>query len=106
MGNQALEDVTQHVPKDQGTLRKSGETNSDKKAIDGKYTIRWSEPYSQYLWHGKVMYGNPTNRTYGPEKLKFTDALARAKWAEYAKDKYGERWRKAYQAALKRRLRT
>lgn len=104
MGNQALEDVSQYVPKDQKELLKSGLTNSDQRAIDGKFRMRWSTPYAQYLWHGDIMYGNPGNRTYGPEKLTFTSALAREEWAKYAKEVHGEQWKKVYQAALKRRL--
>ena len=104
MGNQALEDVSQYVPKDQKELLKSGLTNSDQRAIDGKFRMRWSTPYAQYLWHGDIMYGNPGNRTYGPEKLTFTSALAREEWAKYAKEVHGEQRKKVYQAALKRRL--
>lgn len=104
MGNQALEDIKQHVPKDQGTLQRSGLSNSDKKAVEGKFTMRWSTPYAQYLWNGDVMYGSPTARTYGPEKLSFTSALAREEWAIYAKEVYGEDWKKVYQASMKRRL--
>lgn len=104
MGNQALEDVSQYVPKDQKELLKSGLTNSDQRAIDGKFRMRWSTPYAQYLWHGDIMYGNPGDRTYGPEKLTFTSALAREEWAKYAKEVHGEQWKKVYQAALKRRL--
>ena len=78
MGNQALKDVTQYVPLDQGTLQSSGLSSSDRAAHDMKFDLRWSTPYAQYLWHGDVMYGNPTSRTYGPEKLSFTSALARA----------------------------
>lgn len=105
MGNQVLQDVTKHVPKDQGTLESSGLARSDMGAKDGKFTMRWSTPYAQYLWHGDVMYGNPTSRTYGPEKISFTSALARAEWAKYAKDVYGEEWKLVYQAALRRHLR-
>lgn len=104
MGNQALEDIKQHVPKDQGTLQRSGLSNSDKKAVKGKFTMRWSTPYAQYLWNGDVMYGSPTARTYGPEKLSFTSALAREEWAKYAREVYGEDWKKVYQASMKRRL--
>lgn len=104
MGNQALKDVTIHVPRDQGTLESSGLARTDMAAENGKFTMRWSTPYARYLWHGEVMYGNPTSRTYGPEKLTFTDALARAEWAKYAKEIYGEQWKKVYQAELKRRL--
>ena len=105
MGYQALQDSGQYVPKDQGILENSGLTNSDKEAIDGKFYLRWSTPYAQYLWHGDVMYGRPDSRTYGPEKLTFTSALAREEWAKYAKEVHGEAWKKVYQAELKRRLR-
>lgn len=104
MGNQALQDVSQHVPHDQGHMENSGLYESDYTANDGKFTMRWLTPYAQYLWHGDVMYGNPTTRTYGPEKLSFTSALAREEWAKYAKEVHGEEWKKVYQAALKRRL--
>lgn len=105
MGNQALQDVSQYVPKDQHTLENSGLTNSDKTATDGKFTMRWSTPYAQYLWNGDVMYGNAGNRTYGPEKLTFTSALAREEWAKYAKEVHGEEWKKVYQAAIRREMR-
>ena len=105
MGNQALMDASKHVPKDQGTLENSGLSLSDKKAVDGVYTLRWNTPYARYLWHGDVMYGNPTSRTYGPEKLSFTSALAHEEWAKYAKEIYGEEWKAVYQAALKEKMR-
>lgn len=104
MGNQALQDVSQYVPKDQHTLENSGLTNSDRKAKDGKFHMRWDTPYAQYLWHGDVMYGNPGSRTYGPEKLNFTSALAREEWAKYAREIHGEEWKKVYQAALRKGL--
>ena len=104
MGNQALGDIKQYVPKDQGTLQKNGLSSSDKKASDGKFTIRWPTPYAKYLWHGDVMHGNPTTRTYGPEKLSFTSALAREEWAKYAREVYGEDWKKVYKASMERRL--
>ncbi len=63
MGTQALQDVSQYVPKDQRVLENSGITASDKKAIDGKYVMRWQTPYAQYLWRGDVMYGNPNALT-------------------------------------------
>lgn len=105
MGNQALMDASKHVPKDQGTLENSGLSLSDKKAVEGVYTLRWNTPYARYLWHGDVMYGNPTSRTYGPEKLSFTSALAHEEWAKYAKEIYGEEWKAVYQAALKEKMR-
>lgn len=104
MGSQALQDASKHVPKDQGTLENSGISSSDRKAKDGKFTLRWDTPYAQYLWHGDVMYGNPGGRTYGPEKLNFTSALAREEWAKYAKEVHGEEWKKVYQAALRKGL--
>lgn len=106
MGLQALQDTSQHVPHDQGTLENSGISSSDQKAIDGKFTMRWSTPYAQYLWHGDVMYGNPKNRTYGPEKISFTNALAREEWAKYAHEVYGAEWRQVYQAALRKEMRS
>ena len=105
MGNQALKDSSKHVPEDQGTLKSSGLTNSDRRAENGKFTLRWSTPYARYLWKGNVMHGNPTSRTYGPEKLSFTSALAREEWAKYAKEVYGGNWKKVYQAAMKEELR-
>ena len=104
MGNQAIKDVTQYVPKDQGHLQNSGLYGSDYVAHDLKFDLRWSTPYAQYLWHGDVMYGNPTNRTYGPEKLSFTSAMAREEWAKYAREVHGDNWKKVYQAALKKGL--
>lgn len=106
MGLQALQDASQHVPHDQGTLDNSGISSSDQKAVDGKFTMRWSTPYAQYLWHGDVMYGNPTNRTYGPEKISFTSALAREEWAKYAHEVYGAEWRQVYQAAVRKEMRS
>ena len=76
MGNQALKDVTQYVPMDQGTLQSSGLSRSSKAAESMKFDLRWSTPYAQYLWHGDVMHGNPANRTYGPDKISFTSAAA------------------------------
>lgn len=105
MGNQALMDASKHVPKDQGTLENSGLSLSDKKAVEGIYTLRWNTPYARYLWHGDVMYGDPTSRTYGPEKISFTSALAHEEWAKYAKEIYGEEWKAVYQAALKEKMR-
>lgn len=105
MGNQALQDASMYVPKDQGSLENSGISGSDKKAVDGKFSMRWSTPYAKYLWNGDVMYGNPTSRTYGPKKISFTSALAHEEWAKYAREVHGEEWKKVYQAAMKRRMR-
>ncbi len=101
VGMQALKDTTQYVPRDQGFLRDSGMNNSDSSAHDLKFELRWETPYARYLWHGEVMYGNPTNRTYGPEKISFTAALARMEWAKYAKEVHGKEWKKVYQNAIK-----
>ena len=104
MGNQALNDITQYVPRDQGTLEISGISNSDLEPKSEKITLIWSTPYAQYLWHGDVMHGKPNSRTYGPEKLTFTKALAREEWAKYAQEVHGEEWKQVYQAEVKRRL--
>ena len=104
MGNQALQDVGQYVPKDQEILENSGLSNSDKNAKDGKFYMRWDTPYAQYLWHGDVMYGNPVDRSYCPENLNFTSAFAREEWAKYAREVHGEEWKKVYQAALRKGL--
>lgn len=105
VGNQALKDTTQYVPVDQGTLQSSGLTRSSKAAENMKFELRWSTPYAQYLWHGDVMHGNPTQRTYGPEKISFTSALAREEWAKYAQEVHGENWLTVYQAAFKEMMR-
>lgn len=105
MGTQALQDISPYVPHDQGILENSGISSSDQKAVDGKFRMRWSTPYAQYLWNGDVMYGNPTNRTYGPKKISFTSALAHEEWAKYAQKVCGDDWKKVYQAAFKRRMR-
>ena len=106
MGRQAIDDTGKYVPHDQGTLENSGISASDRRAVDGKFSMRWATPYAQYLWHGDVMYGNPTSRTYGPEKIKFTNALAREEWAKYAHEVYGAEWRQVYQAALRKEMRS
>lgn len=106
MGIQALQDASQYVPRDQGALENSGISSSDRKAVDGRFTMRWSTPYAQYLWHGDEMHGNPTNRTYGPEKISFTSALAREEWAKYAHEVYGAEWRQVYQVALRKEMRS
>ncbi len=104
VGMQAIEDTNMYVPRDQGTLESSSYTHSDRTAENGEFHLRWDTPYARYLWHGDVMHGNPTSRTYGPDKLNFTAALAREEWAKYAAEVYKEDWRKVYAAAMKRRL--
>lgn len=68
--------------------------------------MKWEEPYSQYLWNGKIMHGSPDTRSPADyyDDIKFTSDLARAEWAKYAREVYGEQWKQVYQAALKRRL--
>ena len=105
MGQQALGDITQHVPVDQGDLQNNGISSSDNVAENGEYVLRWDEPYAQYLFHGEVMYGNPTNRTYGPKKISFTSAMAKMEWTKYAEQVYGEDWQAVYQAAFREELR-
>ena len=104
VGNRALEDSSIHVPEDQELLRDSGLARSSRQAENGRFELRWSVPYAQYLWHGEVMHGSPTERDYGPEKITFTKALARAEWAKYAKETYGEQWKAVYQKAFKEEL--
>ena len=105
MGNQALKDTTKHVPRSENAvLQASGAEESDKRAQGLKFELRWHTPYAKYLWHGDVMHGNPTERTYGPDKISFTSALAREEWAKYAKEVYGENWKTVYQAALRKEL--
>ena len=104
MAIQAIDDIKPYVPTDQHNLERSSDIDSDREAQNGKFAIRYSTPYSQYLWHGDVMHGNPTSRTYGPEKLSFTTALAREEWAKYAQEVHGDDWEKVYEAALRREL--
>lgn len=104
LGNQAIKDTDQYVPDDQHNLINSGHINSDMQAQNGKFRLRWSTPYARYLFNGKVMYGNPTNRTYGPKKLSFTKAMAKMEWAKYAAKVHKDDWHTVYQASLKRRL--
>lgn len=104
VGGRALEDSNKHVPRDQYLLHDSGIGRSSWRAQDGKFELRWATPYAQYLWHGDVMYGSPTERTYGPKKITFTEALAHEEWAKYAKETYGEQWKAVYQKALKEEL--
>lgn len=74
------------------------------RAVKHVFKMRWHTPYARYLWNGDVMYGNPTERRYGPKKISFTSALAHEEWAKYAREVYGEQWKQVFQAALKRRL--
>lgn len=107
-GLQVLKDVGQYVPEDQGGVKASGISNSGLakrgNVKSERFVMRWDTPYAQYLWHGDVMHGNPTKRSYGPEKLKFTEALAREEWAKYAQEVHGAEWKKTYQAALERNI--
>lgn len=110
MGKQALKDANIFVPRDQGPLENSSYTNSDFKAENGTFRLRWTEPYSRYLWFGLIMHGTPANRSYGPEndpseQIKYTQESARKEWAKHAKEVYGDDWKQAYQNALRKELR-
>ncbi len=100
VGNQAIKDTDPYVPEDQHRLIESGHTDSDIRAKNGKFRLRWSTPYARYLFRGKVMYGNPANRTYGPKKVSFTKATAKMEWAKYAAKVHKERWRTVYQKSI------
>ena len=50
MGNQALKDVTQYVPLDQGTLQSSGLSSSDRAAHDMKFDLQWLSLI--HIWSG------------------------------------------------------
>lgn len=107
-GNQALtdmrdpiiDDINQYVPISGGisqnggggTLRESAKQHSDQEAQDGKLTIRWDTPYAQYQRGGLVMKGTPATRTYGPEELHYTNAMARKEWDQYAEQQHQEEW--------------
>lgn len=65
-------------------------TNSYKRAVKHVFKMRWHTPYARYLWNGDVMYGNPTERRYGPKKISFTTALAQKSGRMYAREVYGE----------------
>lgn len=107
MGSQALEDSNIFVPHDQGYLENSSLMNSDIRAVNGSFRLRWTEPYSRYLWFGLVMHGTPgkETRSYGPDEISFTKALACKEWAKHAKEVYGEDWKKVYQNALRKEMR-
>lgn len=75
-----------------GSLRQSAFLHSDQEAQDEKLTVRWDTPYAQYQRGGLVMKGTPKNRTYGPEKLKYTDPMAKKEWDLYATQKHEEEW--------------
>lgn len=104
MGNQALKDSNQFVPHDQGMLENSSLYNSSRQAENGSFWLRWDEPYSRYLWYGKVMHGTPVKRSYGPDMLKFTKDTAQKEWAKHAEEVYGSDWKKVYEAALRREM--
>lgn len=104
MGNQALKDSNIFVPHDQGYLEASGIMDSDTHAQDGKFILRWDEPYARYQWFAKVMHGSPKSRSYGPEELSYTKSLAHKEWAKHAREVYGDDWKKVYQDALRKEL--
>lgn len=97
---QALKDTNAYVPKDQRTLEDSSLVHSE---IE-KGILRWVSPYARYLYYGKVMHGNPIHRTYGPDNIKFTSALARSEWSKHSAKVHKAEWKKVYQSELRRRL--
>lgn len=80
-----------------GSLQQSAFIHSDQRAKDGELTIRWDTPYARYQHGGEVMHGTPKDRTYGPEKLSYASATARAEWTKQAEKVYGEKWVKDMQ---------
>lgn len=107
LGNRAIKDTDQYVPESSDPhLINSSHTNSDMHAQNGKFRLRWSEPYARYLWHGKIMHGSPKTRTlndyYG--SIKFTKEMAKMEWAKYAAKVHKDDWHTVYQASLKERL--
>lgn len=105
LGWQVVKDSNLHAPREEGDLQRSAITNSDEDAQDGTFTARWSTPYAHYQWAGKVMYGPPGNRTYGPETLSYTSSLAVKEWTEHAAEVYGDQWRQVFGNALREELR-
>lgn len=97
-----IEDINQYVPVGGGegqnggggSLRESAKQHSSPQAQEGKLTIRWDTPYAQYQHGGLVMHGKPgpATRTYGPDELKYTNAMARKEWTQYAEQQHQEEW--------------
>lgn len=101
-GNQAMEDVNQYVPEDQGTLLNTGISNSTVSPDGLSFILRWDTPYAQYLYRGIKMVGTPDEREYDENQpLKFTKAMACAEWARHAKKVHGKDWKKIYEKAMK-----
>lgn len=100
MRDSIIDDTNRYVPVSGGIsqdggggdLRRSAMLHSDQKAQDGKLTVRWDTPYAQYQREGLVMHGTPKTRTYGPDELHYTSAMARKEWDEYAKQQHGDEW--------------
>lgn len=98
--DEIIEDMNKYVPISGGeaqnggggALRACALLHSDMETHEGKLTVRWDEPYAQYQYYGDKMNGTPTNRTYGPEKLKYTASAARAEWDKYAQEQHGADW--------------
>lgn len=102
MGNQILQDSNIYCPEDQHGLVNSSLIHSDKEAKNGVFQCRWVTPYARYQYYGLVMFGSPTERTYGPDKIKYTKANAQPKWAHYARAKHGDEWKEVFQAEARR----
>ena len=80
-GNQALKDVTKHVPKDQGTLQSSGLSHSDKRAKEGRFVLRWSTPYACLLYTSILERNN--FRVRGNQLVELAFALGTGAFVEY-----------------------
>lgn len=98
--DEIIEDCNQYVPVQGsekhngggGSLQNSAFIHSDQEAKDGELVVRWDAPYAQYQHGGLVMHGTPTNRSYGPQHLKYTSAAAKEEWTKYAAERHGEQW--------------
>lgn len=87
-----------------GSLRDSAFHHSDQEPQDGEMTLRWDTPYAQYQHGGLVMHGTPKDRSYGPEKLKYTDAAARSEWTKHVMQEHGDDWALMIERAISRYL--
>ena len=100
--DEIIEDMNEFVPVSGGashnggggSLQQSAFLHSDQRAKDGNLTIRWDKPYARYQHEGDVMHGSPGNRTYGPDKLSYTSATARALWDQHAEKTRADDWAK------------
>ena len=108
--DEIIKDMNEMVPVSGGashngggdSLQQSAFLHSDRRAQDGELTVRWDTPYARYQHGGKVMHGTPprSRDDYGPDKLSYTSATARAEWTKHAEDVYGEKWRRDIQKMI------